>query len=109
MEKLPPNPGEDRRRSQRLLLHLAIEIEGENKEGQPVNETAEAVAASKHGALLKSRSKLRTGSTIRIRNPENSEHGEFKVIWTSPAPLEGIWNVGIEVHTGESPLWDSSS
>ncbi len=99
----------DRRKTQRLVLHRPVEIKGETPDGAPYEETAEAVAASQKGALLKSKSDLKVGSSISLHNPQNGEDGSFKVVWTAPLPLEGLWNIGVEIQDGKSPLWDPSS
>ena len=99
----------DRRKANRLVLHLAVEIKGETSEGVPYEETAEAVAASQKGALLKSKSDLKVGSKISLHNSQNGKDGNFKVVWTAPLPLEGMWNIGVEVLDGESPLWNPAS
>jgi hypothetical protein len=95
----------DRRKAQRLVLHLAVAIKGETPAGEPIEETAEAVAASQNGALLKSKSDLSVGSQITVHNSENGENGNFKIVWTAPLPLEGMWNIGLELQDGKSPLW----
>ena len=99
----------DRRKANRLVLHLAVEIKGESSDGAPYEETAEAVAASQKGALLKSKSDLKVGSKISLHNSQNGKDGNFKVVWTAPLPLEGMWNIGVEIQDGKSPLWDLSS
>ena len=101
--------GSDRRKAQRLVLHLAVGIKGKSPDGAPIEETVEAVAASQNGALLKSKTDLSVGSLITVHNSQNGKDGNFKVVWTAPLPLEGMWNIGLELQGGKSPLWDPAA
>ena len=102
-----PGSGEDRRRSERQVLHLPVEMEGETAQGQPTSGPAEVVAVSKHGALIKVRYELLRGSTVKIKNPANGMEAEFRVIWASSVPLEASWNIGLESQTAPPELWQS--
>ncbi len=101
--------GADRRRSERKVLHLPVEIEGEIAQGQPAVGPAEIVAASTHGALMKSNYELVLGSTVKIKNPANAVQGEFRVVWTSSIPLEAAWNIGLETDSAPAEMWKPQS
>ncbi|MDA2913000.1 hypothetical protein MYX77_03395 [Acidobacteriia bacterium AH_259_A11_L15] len=97
-------PGEERRRSRRLLRRLSVRLVGENKDGQRVNEPAEAMALSTHGALVKTSSEFRPGSSLSLEGDQGRRAG-FRVIWATEKPLEGLWDIGLELNAGEKALW----
>ena len=101
--------GKERRRSERKILHLPIELEGELPDGQSARGPAEVVAVSSHGALIKSRTEYRKDSTVKILNPSNNRDAEFRVVWTTPVPLEASFNIGLETDTAVPSLWETGS
>ena len=101
--------GKERRRSERKVIHLPVELEGELPDGQSARSLAEVVAVSSHGALIKSQADFRRDSTLKILNPANSRDAEFRVIWTSPVPLEASFNIGVESDTAVSSLWETGN
>ena len=97
----------ERRRSERKVIHLPVELVGELPDGQPARSMAEVVAISSHGALIKSQADFRRDSTVKILNPANSRDAEFRVVWTTPVPLEASFNIGVESETPVSSLWET--
>lgn len=102
-------PTGERRRSPRVLRRLPVHLSGEDKNGQRVDESAEAVVINDHGALVKTGNEFRPGSDIELENPENRRRGRFRVIWARPMPLEGKWDIGVELNEGEKPPWAGKS
>lgn len=98
-------PSSERRRSQRLLQRVSVRVAGEGSNGQPVNESGEAVVISAHGALVKIGSQLRPGSEMEMENLGTGQQAGFQVIWATEKPLEGKWDMGVEVKAGQSPPW----
>ncbi len=96
---------EERRRSVRVLLRIPVRVLGESSAGQPVDEVAETLAVSRHGALVKTTTVLRPDSEVRVENPENGQSATFRVVWAKAKPLEGVWHAGLELTSGEVTLW----
>ncbi|MFQ5723720.1 MAG: PilZ domain-containing protein [Terriglobia bacterium] len=104
---MPPaanTPGEERRRSPRLLRRMPVRLVGENQGGQRVSEPGEAMALSAHGALVKTNSEFRPGSTLSVEG-EQGRRASFRVIWATEKPLEGLWDIGLELNAGEKAPW----
>lgn len=95
----------ERRRSPRSLRHLPVRVVGDGKDGKPVNELAEAMVVSTHGALIRTSSEFRPGSLISVENPETRQSAQFRVVWAAAKPLEGKWDLGLELSAGRATLW----
>lgn len=105
MNKKRKGRSEERRRSVRVLLRIPIRVLGESRTGQPVDEVAETLAVSRHGALVKTTTGLRPGSKARVENPDNHQSATFRVVWTKAKPLDGAWHAGLELMAGKPTLW----
>lgn len=105
MNKKRKGRSEERRRSVRVLLRIPVRVLGENSAGQLVDEGAETLAVSRHGALVKTTTGLRPGSKVRVENPDNHRSATFRVVWTKAKPLDGAWHAGLELMAGKPTLW----
>lgn len=98
-------PTGERRRSTRVLQRVSVRLAGESTNGERVNESAEAVVISAHGALVKTSNELRPGSDVEIEAQETQARARFHVIWATEKPLEGKWDMGVELNPGQKPPW----
>ena len=98
-------PDAERRRSPRQLQHHPLRLSGEGSNGQRVNESAEAMVTSAHGALVKTDSELRPGSEVEVEDLHNHQRARFRVVWAMEKRLEGKWDMGLEVNSGEQVPW----
>lgn len=89
----------------RVLLRKSVRLRGENRAGQPVDEKAETLGVSRHGALVKTRTGLRLDSEVWLENPETGASATFRVAWAKAKPLEGAWHTGLELTSGEPTFW----
>ena len=105
MSEKPKHRSEERRRSVRVLLRIPVRVRGESRAGQPVDEAAETLAVSRHGALVKTTTGLRPDSEVRVENPDNHQSATFRVVWTKAKPLDGAWHAGLELMAGKPTLW----
>jgi hypothetical protein len=99
-----PRPKE-RRRGERVLIRIAIQVNGTGKDGKPVHSPAEAVVVNRNGALLRVPHSLKTGSTLEVYQGEEKQAKVFRVIWCSDRPREGRHDVGIELVEPCEELW----
>lgn len=99
----------ERRRSPRLMERVPVRLAGQGKQGQAVNESGEAVVISDHGALLKAASELRSGSDVELENTATQQRARFRVIWATEKPLEGLWDMGVELKDGQQPPWSKAA
>ena len=95
----------ERRRSQRSLRNIPIRVVGDGKDGKRVDEPAEAVIISAHGALIRTSAEFRPGTDITVENPETQQSACFRVIWAAEKPLQGKWDLGLELGAGRATLW----
>lgn len=102
-------PDSERRRSQRQLQHHPLRLTGEGSNGQRVNESAEAMVISAHGALVKTDSELRPGSEVEVEDLHNHQRARFRVVWATEKRLEGKWDMGLEVNPGQTVPWAEES
>ncbi len=101
-------PTDERRRSPRQLQKVPVRVAGQGANGQAVNETGEAVVISAQGALVKANAELRSGSEVELENAETRQRARFRVIWATEKPLEGKWDMGVELQPGQAAPWASS-
>lgn len=101
----PGTPSEERRRSSRSLRHIPIRVIGDSQEGQRVDEHAEALVVSGHGALIRTSTGFPPGTDISVENPQTQQSARFRVIWAAEKPLQGKWDLGLELSAGGATLW----
>ena len=98
-------PTGERRRSPRSLQKIPVRVAGQGANGQAVNEAADAVVISAHGALVKASAELRSGSEVELENTQTRQRARFLVIWATEKPLEGKWDMGVELQAGQAAPW----
>jgi len=79
----------ERRRGERVLIRVAIQVNGTGKDGKPVHSPAEAVVVNRNGALLRVPHPLKNGSTLEVYQGQEKQAKVFRVIWCSDRPREG--------------------
>lgn len=95
----------ERRRGERVLIRVPVQINGTGKDGKPVHAPAEAVVVNRNGALLRVPHPLKSGSTLEVYQGEQKQAMVFRVIWCSDRPREGRHDVGIELLEPREELW----
>ena len=95
----------ERRRGERVLIRVAIEIHGTGKDGKPVHGPAEAVVVNRNGALLRITNPMKIGSTLEVLQGAQAKARVFRVVWCSDRPREGRYDVGVELVEPCEELW----
>ena len=95
----------ERRRGERILLHIPIRISGTGKDGKRVNESSLVVVVNRNGALLRSKTPLKQGSTVDVVHGSSEEALTFRVVWVSERAREGQFDVGIELTEPREEFW----
>jgi hypothetical protein len=96
----------ERRRGERVLIRVAIEIHGTGKDGKPVHGPAEAVVVNRNGALLRTAQPLKQGSTLEVlQGGTEAKPMAFRVVWCSDRPREGRYDIGVELLEHREELW----
>src|SRR4029077_8567683 len=76
----PSNSGA-RRRSQRVLMQVALRLRGVDAQGQNFEEFTETLAINAHGALVLLTARVTSGGVIQLRNVKTEEEQECHVVF----------------------------
>ncbi len=98
----------ERRRSQRVLLIVQVEVSWVSKDGIKVKEHAETEVVSQHGAMLKMETKLTVGAQMEITRPVLSKTLKARVVGTSNPGQDGMARVAIELLSPSDNFWGIS-
>lgn len=95
----------NRRRSERLLLTIPIQVEGSDPKGQKFNESTRTLVINRHGARIQLRHPVGPGATVRISNLAGNRKADFRVVGpTRPVSEEGgEW--GVECLDEKGNIW----
>src|SRR5260370_981876 len=97
------NPGA-RRRSQRVLMHVALRLRGVDAQGQNFEEFTETLAINAHGALVLLEARVTSGSVIHVRHNKTEEEQECHVVFLVPV-RSGKAEVGLEFIVPRPTFW----
>ncbi len=95
----------DRRRAQRVMIRIPIQLQGTDGARTATPEAAEAVVVSRCGALLQTRSPFASGSIIEVQNQFSRNIEKFRVVWASGQQASGQYDVGVELVGAREDFW----
>ena len=93
-----------RRRSQRVLMQVALRLRGVDAQGQNFEEFTETLAINAHGALVLLAARVTSGSVIQMRHMKTEEEQECHVVFLGPV-RGGKAEVGLEFTVPRSSFW----
>jgi hypothetical protein len=99
----PSNTGA-RRRSQRVLMQVAVRIRGTDAQGQNFEENTETLAINAHGALVLLGARLTSGSKVQMKHNKTEEEQECHVAFLGPV-RSGRAEVGLEFSAPRPAFW----
>jgi hypothetical protein len=99
----PTNAG-TRRRSQRVLMQVAVRIRGTDAQGKAVEEEAQTLAINAHGALVLLESRLTSGSKVQLQHKKTLEEHECHVAFLGPV-RSGKAEIGLEFSSPHPTFW----
>jgi hypothetical protein len=99
-----PTPQTGRRRSQRVLMQVAIRIRGKDAQGKDFEEYTETLAINAHGALVLLTSRVTSGSVVQMRHNKTEEEQECKVAFLGPV-RSGKAEIGLEFSASRPAFW----
>jgi hypothetical protein len=102
-----PNPSVNymaRRRSQRVLMQVAIRIRGNNAQGTAFEEETETLAINAHGALILLQARLISGNKVHMQHKRTQEEQECKVVFLGPV-RSGKSEIGLEFCQPRPSFW----
>lgn len=102
-----PNPPVSplvRRRSQRVLMQVAVRIRGVDTQGKTIEEETETLAINAHGALVLLRARFTSGTTVFLQNKRTEEEQECHVAFLGPV-RGGKAEIGLEFSSARPTFW----
>ena len=90
----PGNPA-NQRRSQRVLLSVALHVSGTTLHDERFSERTSTVVVSAHGAMLLLRERVQTGRRLTLHNIGTNEEISCTVVDIN-AGVNGLAEVGVE-------------
>ena len=101
-------PRHEKRRAERVLLRVPIQIHGVGQDGAAVSCEAEAVVVSRFGALLRIPAKLKKDSQVTVIHGFSEDKEEFRVVWVAEVASEGRYDTGVEAKNPRDGFWGLS-
>jgi hypothetical protein len=95
----------ERRRASRVLIRIPIRVFSSDFAGKPIHATAEAVAVSRFGALLRAPLDPALGTILEILNGLNEQVKEFRVVRVAKTAQEGLFELGVEMIQPATAFW----
>jgi hypothetical protein len=93
-----------RRRSQRVLMQVAVRIRGEDVQGKSIEEETETLAINAHGALVLMKARLTSGSKVFLQHKRTQEEQECHVAFLGPVRA-GKAEIGLEFASPRPGFW----
>ncbi|MCL4522585.1 MAG: alcohol dehydrogenase catalytic domain-containing protein [Acidobacteria bacterium] len=108
----PPSPandlqdtsGAEKRRSQRLLVRVAVIVIGTDREGKSFGEVTHTMVINAHGALVELKAELLDGQRVLLRNKQSGERQSCRVVWFRKAE-QGVNHAGLEFTAAAPHFW----
>jgi hypothetical protein len=97
------NPG-SKRRSQRVLMQVAVRIRGTDAQGKSIDEETETLAINAHGALVMLQARFTSGSKILLQHKRTQEEQECHVVFLGPVRA-GKAEIGLEFSSPHPTFW----
>jgi len=99
----PPSAGV-RRRSQRVLMQVNVQVSGTDAKGQPFKEETATLAVNAHGALILLHSRVTSGSRIKLQHNLTREEQECHVVFLGPVRGDKA-EIGLEFAVPHPLFW----
>lgn len=103
MAQAPNNPGA-RRRSQRVLMQVAVRVHGSDAQGKAFDEETETLAINAHGALVLLTARITSGSKVQLQHKKTLEQQECHVVFLGPV-RSGKAETGLEFSAPRPAFW----
>jgi len=98
-----PQPN-NRRRSERVLLHVPLLVMTDTTEGKRVQEETHTLVVNAHGGLLTLKMEVLPGQPVLLINPKNGKEQKCRVVRVENPP-GGALAVAFEFDTPAPHFW----
>ncbi len=95
---------ENRRRSERVVLRIAVVVLAEDEARRQIQEEAETQVVNAHGGLLRMRQHLHVGQSFLLSNPQNGSEMSCRVVRTDEDGME-FYKVAFEFDRPAPHFW----
>jgi hypothetical protein len=102
-QNAPSHPG-PRRRSQRVLMQVAVRVRGKDAQGNAFAEETATLAINAHGALVLLQTRLTSGSKVLMHHNGTKEEEECHVAFLGPVRA-GKAEIGLEFSAPSPTFW----
>ena len=103
MQNAPTHPG-PRRRSQRVLMQVAVRIRGTDAQGKAFEEETATLAINAHGALVLLQTRLTSGCKVLMHHNATKEEQQCHVAFLGPV-RSGKAEIGLEFSAPSPTFW----
>jgi len=93
-----------RRRSQRVLMQVAVRIRGKDAQGSPFEEETATLAINAHGALILLQARITSGSVVMMQHNGTKQEQECQVVFLGPV-RSGKAEIGLEFSSACPTFW----
>ena len=93
-----------RRRSQRVLMQVAVRVRGTDSQGKEFVEETETLAINAHGGLILVSARLTSGSKVFMQHNRTREEQECHVVFLGPVRA-GKAEIGLEFSEPRPTFW----
>jgi hypothetical protein len=93
-----------RRRSQRVLMQVAVRVRGKDSQGHAFDEETETLAINAHGALILVNARVTSGSKMMMQHKRTQEEQECHVVFLGPV-RGGKAEIGLEFSEARPTFW----
>lgn len=93
-----------RRRSQRVLMQVAVQVSGNDAQGKPFREHTDTLAINAHGALILLHTRVTSGSLLKMQHGRTQEEQECHVVFLGPVRGEKV-EIGLEFSAPRPQFW----
>jgi hypothetical protein len=101
---ITPSHSGPRRRSQRVLMQVAVRIRGTDAQGKSIDEETETQAINAHGALIMLQTRFTSGSKVLLQHKRTQEEQECHVVFLGPV-RSGQAEIGLEFSSPHPTFW----
>jgi hypothetical protein len=95
----------EKRRADRLMLTIPLQVLGTDPAGHPFREDARTLTLNRHGARIQLSRPLRAGQTVRLINPLARMEADFRVVGPVAPPSEHGGEWGVECLDQTKNMW----
>jgi hypothetical protein len=94
-----------KRRSQRLVLRIPVEVSGKDANGAPFREKTHTLAVNRHGARIALTAAVRLHAAVTITNVTSMKSALFTVVSCAEKPVSGAPEWGVECLDLDPNFW----